>query len=63
MNRETGMIELGNDVPTTREAVSVSPITDADVAEAYQMVEQGYRPEPTDGLFDGDFADAPVRTF
>lgn len=62
MNRETGMIELGNDVPMVREAPpSVSPITDADVAEAYAMVEQGYKPPPSPGLFEGDFADAPVR--
>lgn len=61
MNRETGMIELGNDVPMRREAPSVSPLTDADVAEAFTMVEQGYRPDPTPGLFDGDFSDAPVR--
>ena len=63
MNRETGYQELGNDVLTRRAPQSVSPITDADVAEAYQMVEQGYRPDPTPGLFEGDFADAQTSVY
>lgn len=62
MNRETGMIELGNDVPTQRVADAQPIIGENDVAAAVQMLEQGYRPDPLPGMFDGDFADAEVRT-
>lgn len=46
LNREHGLREVGNDALP----VSASPgtISAAEVAAAYDMVEQGYRPPPND---------------
>lgn len=45
--KAAGMIEMGTDAPRERTAPVRDPITKADIAEAWEMVEQGYRPDPT----------------
>lgn len=44
--KAAGMIEMGTDAPRERGEPVRDPITKADIAEAWEMVEQGYRPEP-----------------
>ena len=42
--RSCGMIEMGTDAPRAAPSRAKPAVTKADIAEAWQMVEQGYRP-------------------
>jgi len=44
--RDAGCVELGNDVDTSPRQYEPDTGLKAGIAEAWQMVEQGYRPEP-----------------
>jgi hypothetical protein len=47
VTKARGLVELGNDAPTTAAPpVDVGGIKE-DIAEAITMLEQGYRPDPT----------------
>lgn len=46
VTKERGYVELGNDAPTTPKPYEPDPTLINDVAQAYQMVEQGYHPPP-----------------
>jgi hypothetical protein len=47
ITREHGLTEIGNESPAT--GIAAAPaITKADVAQAYEMVEQGYTPPPNE---------------
>lgn len=56
MTRERGYEEIGNEVEAhMAPAPAHGCITDAEIAQAYDMVEQGYVPPPA------DVADADIR--
>ncbi len=57
MTRERGYEEIGNDVDAhmAPRAVEAPSGLEQDIAQAYEMVEQGYRPEPV------ETADADIR--
>jgi hypothetical protein len=57
MTRERGYEEIGNEVDAHVAGAQprTQAITDADIAQAYEMVEQGYVPPPN------DVADADIR--
>lgn len=61
LNREHGFTEMGTDAPTTAARKHTPAVTKADVAEAIQMLKQGYKPDPLPTLHEGDFAYAEVR--
>lgn len=44
--RSAGMIEMGTDAPKQAAPRNEPAVTKADIAEAWSMVEQGYRPDP-----------------
>ena len=50
VTKERGYVELGNDAPTTQKPYEADPTIIKDVAQAYQMVEQGYRPPPVESV-------------
>ena len=58
-----GYEELGNDTPLTPPPYKPDPTIEGDVAQAYQMVEQGYVPPPVEAIDAGEFADAPVKIY
>ena len=53
LNRAHGLVEIGNDLPPV--APPPPTVTAGEIAEAWQMVEQGYTPPPC------DVADADTR--
>lgn len=57
--RAHGLIEVGNEQQTTARARL--PKAGLDVAKAWEMVEQGYQPEPLAAIDDGDFAGVPTK--
>lgn len=59
--REQGYVELGNDAPRENAPYQPDPHLEADIATAWQMLEQGYQPEPTETLTTGDFAGVETR--
>lgn len=61
LNREHGFIEMGTDAPTEAKKAFQPAVTKADIAQAIQMLEQGYQPPPVEAINAGDFADAEVR--
>jgi len=61
--KELGYEELGNDAPLTPPPYKPDPTIVDDVAQAYQMVEQGYVPPPVEAIDAGEFADAPVKIY
>lgn len=60
-NREHGFTEMGTDAPTERKRAYTPAVTKADLGEAIQMLNQGYKPDPLPRLHEGDFATAEVR--
>ena len=44
--KAAGMVELGTDAPKARVKPQTKAVTKADIAQAWEMVEQGHRPEP-----------------
>ncbi len=59
--RDQGYVELGNDAPRENAPFQSDPHLEGDIAQAWQMLEQGYRPEPTDTLTAGEFASVETR--
>lgn len=59
--REQGYVELGNDAPREHAPYQPDPHLERDIAEAWQMLEQGYQPGPSETLTSGDFADVETR--
>lgn len=59
VTQDHGMIEVGNDdVASARP--KMRPVAE-DIAEAWQMVEQGYHPPPLERIDEGEWKDVPVR--
>ena len=59
--RELGYVELGNDAPTRNAPFRPDPDTEKDINEAWNMLEQGYQPDPTPRVSDGEFANVETR--
>lgn len=57
--RAHGLIEIGNEQQATQRAKL--PPAGPDIARAWEMVEQGYQPEPLQAIDSGDFADVPTK--
>ncbi len=59
--KEHGYEELGNDAPRENALYRSDPHIGDDIAQAWEMLEQGYQPPPTDTIGSGDFADVETR--
>jgi hypothetical protein len=53
--KELGYVELGNDAPRANAPYQPDPTIGDDVAEAWQMLENGYVPPPDPCISDGEF--------
>ena len=64
VTREHGLVELGNDAPSAFAAPAIQPRdVAADVAQAYEMLEQGYTPPPSETAGTLDGASVETRLF
>lgn len=64
VTREHGLIEVGNDAPAMTAPAHDTRDVAQDVAQAYQMLEQGYTPPPveTAGTLDGASVETRIFT-
>ncbi len=60
VNKAQGLVELGNDLPPP--APPPATVTAAEIAEAWNMVEQGYAPPPTESVSDWSEAETRIIT-
>jgi hypothetical protein len=63
VTREHGMVEMGNDAPAMTAPAHDMGSVAQDVAQAYQMLEQGYTPPPVESAGSLDGADVETRLF
>lgn len=64
ITREHGLIEIGNEAPAKTASIHEPRGIAEDVAQAYQMLEQGYTPPPveTAGTLDGASIETRIIT-
>jgi len=63
VTREHGMVEMGNDAPAMTAPAHDPGSVAQDVAQAYQMLEQGYTPPPAESAGSLDGASVETRLF